>query len=159
MLNQVLSSTLFAEELRVTLCNACCRVWLSKQYPFSAQKESKRWMSCGSTWMAVSKELTQITTPQTVRCSGVGMAGGRTVPAQNQDRLNHHGTSRGRHREPLTSHPFAPQSVELQPFPLEVLPSLIPSHMELPTIPRAANASVLFLGRPSAGFIPVCTNR
>lgn len=83
---------------------------------------------------------------------------GETVPAQNPDRLRHHRASKERHREPLTSRPFAPQSLELQPFPLEVLPSLIPVHTELPTIPRAANASVLFWGRTTAGFIPVCTN-
>lgn len=112
MLNQVLSSALFAEELRVTLCNACCRVWLSKQYPFSAQKESKRWMSCGSTWMAVSKELTQIITPQTVRCSGVGMAGGRknspsSEPGQAQSPQNFQRKAQGTpHLTPLCTTKF-----------------------------------------------------
>lgn len=106
-------------------------------------------MSCGSPWMAVSKELTQIITAQTARCSAVGMAAGRTVPAQN--RLHQHRTCRGRLREPLTSHRSETQSLELQPFPLEVLPSLIPWHVELPTIPRAANGSVLFWAGPVLG--------
>lgn len=51
---------------------------------------------------------------------------GETVPALNLDRLSHHKTFKGRHREPLTSHPFESQSLELQLFPLEVLPSFNP---------------------------------
>lgn len=45
--------------------------------------ESKRYMSSGSTHMVVSKEFIQMIRPQTVKCTGVGMSGGRIVPAQN----------------------------------------------------------------------------
>lgn len=102
----------------------------------------KRRAKDGCPVAAVSKELPQIITAQTVTRSAVGTAGGRKVPAQSPRNFQ-----RKAQGTPHLTPPFAPQSLELQPFPLEVLPSLIPSHTELPTIPRAANASGLFLGQ------------
>lgn len=56
-------------------------------------------MSCGSTWMAVSKELTDHPTTLSDAQQWARQEG-------EQARLHQHRTSRGRHREPLTSHPF-----------------------------------------------------
>lgn len=77
------SSLVFAEELSHPL------KWLLYSVTFKiisfqcTKGESKRCMSSGSTCRVVSKEFIQTIRPQTVKCTGVGMSGGRTVPARN----------------------------------------------------------------------------
>lgn len=55
-----------------------------KRISFKCTKaESKRYMSSGSTCMVLSEEFIQMIRPQTVKCTGAGMSGGRTVLARN----------------------------------------------------------------------------
>lgn len=106
-------------------CPVAPRGWLS---PRSSHRSSQHTLSDAQQWAWQQGEQSQLRT-----------------------RLHQHRTCRGRLREPLTSHRSETQSLELQPFPLEVLPSLIPWHVELPTTPRAANGSVLFWAGPVLG--------
>lgn len=61
---------------------------------------------------------------QAVKCTGVGMSGGRTVPARNGTDSIGTALQEGRTSESLPSHLGAElcPSFELQPFPLEALP-------------------------------------
>lgn len=57
------------------------------------QRREQSYLSSASTCMVVSEEFIQTIRAKTIKCTGVGMWGGRTVPAQHQSRLGCHQTA------------------------------------------------------------------
>lgn len=149
------SSPLFAEELRVTLWDACCMVWLSK-YPFSTQKDRaedvcapapppRARLSPRSSYRWSDHELSN--------ASGWGCQEGEESSSETRTGSIAMKPQEGRTGKPLTSAPLCSNPVQ-SCAPLEVPPSPAPRTQSCPRFPVQHTPAFYFWAGPLQGASP-----